>query len=311
MDFVERLARPVGNLYVGTCGWSDPTLIRCGRFYPATARSAEARLRYYAQQFPLVEVDATYYAPPSERNAELWRDRTPPGFVFDVKAYGLLTHHPVALGSLPPEVRAGLRDPKPRVSLAAVPPGARKRIWSLHAAALRPLADAGKLGCVLFQFPSWFRASRANQEYLRSLPERLPYPMAVEFRGGGWMEAERRSETLALLERLGLAYVVVDEPQGFPSSTPPVVARTAPLAVFRFHGRNAETWAARVPRAADRFRYLYSDDELRRWVGPARRMAAECENVHLLMNNCYADHAVRNARQLAALLASPGRCADS
>ncbi len=126
----------------------------------------------------------------------------------------------------------------------------------------------------------------------------------MEFRGGGWMDEERRSETLALLEPLGLSYVVVDEPQDYRSSTPPVVAATAPLVLFRFHGRNAETWEKPGLSAAERFSYLYSKEELRTWVEPIRRLSAGAEQVHALMNNCYRDYAVRNARELAALLAS-------
>jgi uncharacterized protein YecE (DUF72 family) len=298
-------AAPAGNIYYGTCGWTDRSLIEAGSFYPAEARSPAARLRHYAEQFPLVEVDATYYAPPSEENAKLWAERTPPGFLFNVKAYGLLTHHPVAVRSLPEEVRALLPAPaieKARVYLSSVPPAGQAILWSMHEAALRPLAQAGKLGCVLFQFPPWFRATRANRDYLRSLPDRLPWRIAVEFRGGGWMEARQEARTLELLEDMGVTYVVVDEPQGLPSSTPPVVRCTAPLAMVRFHGRNAEAWTARGLSAAERFRYLYAERELEEWVAPIRDLAAQAEQVHALMNNCYRDYAVTNARQLGALL---------
>jgi uncharacterized protein YecE (DUF72 family) len=119
------------------------------------------------------------------------------------------------------------------------------------------------------------------------------------------MEADRHSRTLKLLEDLGLAYVSVDEPQGFPSSTPPVVACTSELAVLRLHGHNAETWEKPNITAAERFRYLYSEDGLRGWVGPILALGRTAERVHVLMNNCYRDYAVRNARQLAALLAEP------
>lgn len=299
-------AAPVGNVWYGTCSWTDPTLIECGSFYPRSARTPEARLRHYARAFPLVEVDATYYAPPSERNARAWAERTPEGFVLDVKAYGLLTHHPVEAQTLPADVRAALpaaNAGKPRVYLSHLPPEARRRVFEGHVEALRPLADAGRLGAVLFQFPPWFRATRRHEDYLREVRDRLPWPLAVEFRGGGWMAEERRSRTLELLEGLGLAYVVVDEPQGFRSSTPPVVATTSPLAVVRFHGRNAETWERRGLSAAERFRYLYSEDELREWVPRVRALARSADRVHALMNNCYADYGVRGARQLAALLA--------
>jgi uncharacterized protein YecE (DUF72 family) len=177
----------------------------------------------------------------------------------------------------------------------------------MHEEALRPLAAAHKLGCVLFQFPPWFRATRSNRDYLRSLPDRLPWRMAVEFRGGGWMEEKHEPETLGLLEELGLTYVVVDEPQGFKSSTPPVIASTAPLAMIRFHGRNAETWEKRGISAAERFSYLYSEEELREWVGPARELAARADQLHVLMNNCHRDYGVRNARELGMLLAGEGK----
>jgi uncharacterized protein YecE (DUF72 family) len=304
----EQPARPIGNVYYGTCGWTDRTLIESGGFYPPKLRSAEGRLRHYASEFPLVEVDATFYSPPSEENARLWAERAPPGFVFDVKAFGLLTHHAVDIRRLPEAVRARLTDAtldKRRLYLRRAPDEIIDRVWALHVDALRPLADAGKLGCVLFQFPHWFAKTRANVEYLREIRARLPWRIAVEFRGGGWMEGERQRRTLSLLEQLDLAYVSVDEPQGFKSSTPPVVACTTALAVIRLHGHNAETWEKPNVTASERFRYLYSEDELRRWVGPVRELAGRTEQVHVLMNNCYRDYAVRNAKQFAALLARP------
>ncbi|MGH8501473.1 MAG: DUF72 domain-containing protein [Gammaproteobacteria bacterium] len=294
-----------GNIYCGTCGWTDRTLIQSG-FYPPHAKSAADRLSYYAHQFPLVEVDATYYAPPSQRNAELWAERTPVDFTFNIKAYGLLTHHPVATRTLPKSVQALLQASaldKKRVYPDALPAKAIDLLWRMHVEALRPLADLGKLGCVLFQFPPWFRKNRENVSYLEQLPDKLPYQIAVEFRGGGWMDEERQQSTLEILERKALAYVVVDEPQGFKSSVPPVLACTAPLAVVRFHGRNAQTWEKRGISVTERFKYLYSEDELKEWIGPIRRLAAQADRVHALMNNCYADYAMRNARQLAALLA--------
>jgi uncharacterized protein YecE (DUF72 family) len=211
-------ASPIGNIYCGTCSWTDRTLIESGGFYAPDMRSPAARLRYYAQVFPIVEVDATYYALPSEQNARLWVERTPPGFVFNIKAFGLLTQHPVDPRRLPDVVRERLPTgvlEKRRLYHGGVPADVRELVWTMHIEALRPLAEAGKLGCMLFQFPPWFRKNRASVDYLRELRERLPWPIAVEFRGGGWMEAERQSRTLKLLEDLGLAYVSVDEPQGF------------------------------------------------------------------------------------------------
>jgi uncharacterized protein YecE (DUF72 family) len=298
--------KPIGNIYYGTSSWTDKTLLASKRFYPSSAGSPEERLRYYAERFPLVEVDSTYYALPSERNAALWVERTPPHFVFNVKAFGLLTQHPVNLRSLPPAIREELPNAaldKQRLYPKDLSERASELVWSMFASALEPLIAANKLGAVLFQFPRWFVRARKNFDYLRELGERLTYPAAVEFRGGGWMDEDKRESTLAQLEELGMAYVVVDEPQGFKSSTPPVVACTSPeLAIIRFHGHNEETWEKPGLTAAERFRYLYDEDELERWVKPARELAEQAGQVHLLMNNCYEDYGVRNASQLAGLL---------
>jgi uncharacterized protein YecE (DUF72 family) len=299
--------RPVGNIYYGTSSWTDKTLLDSGRFYPASANSPEDRLRYYAERFPLVEVDSTYYALPSERNAALWLERTPAHFVFNIKAFATLTQHPVKLQALPNRVRELLPKAafdKSRLYPKDLPEEAEQLVWSMFQSALRPLAEAGKLGAVLFQFPRWFTNNKRNREFLRELPERFQLPIAVEFRGGGWMEPDRSDRTLAMLEELGLTYVVVDEPQGFKSSTPPVVATTTPeLAIIRFHGHNGETWEKPGLTAAERFRYLYDEDELRSWLKPARELAQQSRRLQLLMNNCYQDHGVRNAAQLAQLLA--------
>ncbi|MBL8667297.1 MAG: DUF72 domain-containing protein [Rhodospirillales bacterium] len=291
----------------GCCGWTDRTLIDAGTFYPAAARTPAERLGHYARIFPLVEVDATYYALPAERNAELWVARTPPGFVFNIKSFGLFTQHAIDVARLPQAIRSVLPPQlgtKRRLYLRDLPRPVAELAWEMQASALRPLAAAGKLGCVLFQFPPWFTARRDNIDYLERLAGRAPWPIAVEFRGGGWMTDNYRAQTLSLLEKLGAAYVVPDEPQGFRSSTPPVIAATSRLAVVRFHGRNAQTYEKRGISAAERFRYLYSAEELQDWVGPIRSLAGGVETVHVLMNNCYGDYAVRNALQLAEMLAA-------
>jgi uncharacterized protein YecE (DUF72 family) len=293
------------RILVGSCSWTDPTLIACGRFYPPGVTSAEARLRYYAEQFDIVEVDSTYYAPPSARNSELWAARTPAAFVFNVKAFAWLTHHAAAPDRLPDWLRNRLPDAargKRSVYARDIPEREMELVWQLHREALEPLAAAGKLGAVLFQFPPWFVRSRENREYLLSLPDRLPgWPLAVEFRGGGWMEGDS-ARTLGLLEQAGLTYVAVDEPQGFPNSTPPLAAVTAPLAIVRLHGRNAGTWESRTGAASDRFKYLYGDDELEEWVPRVRELGAQTKAVHVLFNNNYEDWGMQNARRMAHLL---------
>ena len=294
------------RILVGSCSWTDPSLISCGRFYPPGVTSAEARLRYYAEQFDIVEVDATYYAPPSQRNSELWVARTPAHFTFNVKAFAWLTHHAAAPDRLPDWLRNRLPDElrgKRSVYARDVGECEMELVWQLHREALAPLAESGRLGAVLFQFPPWFIRSRENRDYLRSLPERLPgWPLAVEFRGGGWLDGDSAAKTLALLEEAGLAYVAVDEPQGFPNSSPPLSAATTPLAVVRLHGRNGETWESRTGAASDRFKYLYSDAELEEWTPRVRELAAQARAVHVLFNNNYEDWGMQNARRMAHLL---------
>jgi uncharacterized protein YecE (DUF72 family) len=156
----------------------------------------------------------------------------------------------------------------------------------------------------LLQYPPWFVPKRSNRDELARLPERLDgAPACVELRSPRWWEVDERRRTLALLRDLGLAAVIVDAPPV--SGLPTVLASTTDeLAVVRFHGRADSTWNARNVTAAERFRYLYSEAELVEWVGRARRLAQMASRVHLLMNNCYQDYGVRNAAQLAALLAA-------
>ena len=160
---------------------------------------------------------------------------------------------------------------------------------------------------MLFQFPPWFTRSRAAIDYLAEIRERLPgWRLAVEFRGGGWMADDAAARTLRLLDGLDLGYVSVDEPQGFDSSTPPVVAATGGLAVVRLHGRNAATWKSRTGAASDRFKYLYRDEELEEWVPRVTELAEQAGEAHVLFNNNYEDWGMRNARRMAQLLGAPG-----
>ena len=296
------------KIRVGTASWTDPTLVKSGRFYPPGATSAEDRLRFYASQFPLVEVDATYYAPLREEQAGLWVDRTPPDFVFNIKAFSLLTGHPTLRKALWADMREQLpeeqRD-KDRVYASHLPPEALEEAWRRFAAALLPLDSAGKLGAVLFQYPEWFTPRRDNRDELARLRERLSgYQVCVEFRNRTWLADDAdRDRTLGLLREYELPLVNLDMPQGFRSSVPALAEVTSPkLSVVRFHGRDPEAW--RKKTVSERFRYLYKVDELREWVPRLDKLQGAAEQVHVLMNNCYRDYAVTNARQLRDLLTS-------
>jgi uncharacterized protein YecE (DUF72 family) len=296
---------------IGVASWTDPSMTATGVFYPDRATSAEARLRYYATQFPLVEVDATYYAIPARRTAELWRDRTPDGFTFDVKAHALMTGQPSETSRLPKELRDALPASlakKARVYAIELPDDVRDQLWRAFLDALEPLRESGKLGALLLQYPKWVGPSRANAALIEDARRRLEgWRVAVEFRNRLWFEDRLRERTLDLLRRNALAYVAVDSPPGFASSVPPIAAATsAQLAVVRFHGRNTDTWEAKVTQVSQRFRYLYDERQLAEWVPMIRTISEQTEEVHLVFNNCYGNYGTTNAREMAGLLASAG-----
>ena len=293
-----------GKILIGTSSWTDPTLVKDGHFYPPDAKSAEGRLRFYASKFPIVEVDSTYYFPPSESNSVLWIERTPPEFTFNIKAYSLLTNHPTKRESLYKDLQDQAPADKKNVYREQLPDEAVDEVWQRFRDALMPLHSAGKLGAVLFQFPQWFVISKKSKAYIDEVVERLPdYRVAVEFRHKSWMEERNVEETLSFLEERNLPFVCVDMPQGFDSSIPPIAAATAKdLAMVRFHGRDRDVWERKVIPASERFRYDYKRDELEEWVPKVEALAAEARETHVLMNNCYQDYAVRSARELGDLL---------
>src|SRR5687767_1130678 len=290
----------MGDILVGTASWTDKSLLASG-WYPKGADSAEERLRFYAEHFPLVEVDSTYYFPPSEKNAELWVERTPPDFRFNIKAFSLLTQHPTKAEALYKDLPRP--DDKKNLYPKDLGPETIDEVWDRFLSALEPLDDAGKLGALLFQFPPWFVISRKNKEYVLECAKRsAPFQICVEFRHGSWMTEDNRDETLDFLEGHGLPYVCVDMPQGFKNSLPPIVAATADLAVIRFHGHNEAEWES--GSVQKRFKYLYSKEELEEWAPKVKALGAEARETHVLMNNCYSSYAQQNARELAELLTS-------
>ena len=291
----------MGQVRVGTASWTDRTLLESG-WYPPEADTPEKRLRYYARQFPLVEVDATYYALPAEQTAAAWAARTPAGFTFNVKAFSLFTQHPTRVAALPKDLRpAAEKTGKDRVYLKDVDPAVADQAWQRFLAALEPLRQAGKLGAILLQFPPWFPISRARKEYIVSCAERAaPDRVCVEFRNRTWMTPDNQDETLGFLAEHRLPYVCVDMPQGHRDSIPPVLAATAPdLAVVRLHG-HSDKWDSKDIH--ERFGYRYTDRELRNGRPGSPPWPATPSDTHVLFNNCYRDYAQANAQQLAALL---------
>ena len=312
-DIESAAAAPIdaeqggGHIRIGTASWTDPTMTAGGVFYPASAANAEDRLQYYASTFPLVEVDATYYALPSSSTAELWVERTPPDFTFDIKAHALMTGQGTETKRLPKAIRTALPEPaaaKTRIYAKDLPPELLDAVWDAFRDGLEPLREAGQLGSILLQYPRWFFPSSENRSAIEDAVQRLDgMKAAVEFRNGSWLNEKNAERTLRFLTDRDIAFVMVDEPQGFKSSVPPVTAVTSDLAIVRFHGRNAETWEAKGITPAERFRYLYTRDELAEWAPRIRDVAKDAKDTHILMNNCYANYGTTNAREMAAILA--------
>jgi uncharacterized protein YecE (DUF72 family) len=297
----------VDNVLVGTASWTDATLIKSRRFYPPEAKTPEQRLRYYASQFPVVEVDSSFYALPSFNNAVLWANRTPEHFVFDVKLFRAFTLHQTPLKALPTAIRdevTDLANKAGNVYYEDLPIEVKDELWRMFLEALAPLKTAGKLGYLLLQLPPWGTKNRAHVAHLEECLNRLDgYQVAFEFRNATWLSDRSRASTVAMLRELNVPMVIVDEPQSSGTSIPAVwEATSTDLAVVRFHGRNQETWTKRNVSAAERFNYLYSEEELQELSEPVRRLASQTKQVHAMFNNCYEDQAVRNARQFANLL---------
>jgi uncharacterized protein YecE (DUF72 family) len=282
---------------VGTASWTDKTLLASG-WYPATADTPEKRLAYYASQFPVVEVDATYYAPPAEQTAALWAQRTPADFRFNIKAFSLLTQHPTKVSALYKDLRP--ETEKRNVYPADLEPAVIDQVWERFLSALGPLVAAGKLGVLLFQFPPWFTIRRSNKQYLLEVAKRCsPLRVAIEFRHASWFDGDNCEETLDFLRQHRLPFVAVDMPQGHTSSIPPVLAATADCAVVRFHG-HSDKWTSK--NIYEKFGYRYSTSELTEWAPRLRDLAEQVGDTDVLMNNCYSDYAQQNAAELQAML---------
>ena len=302
----------MAEIRIGTCSWADEALSK--HWYPKGLPAGE-RLAHYAQHFDTVEVDSTYYRLPGEEMVRRWAERTPDGFVMHVKAFGLMTRHPVKLEALPPD----LRDDAPTDDKGRVERPSREfrgEVFSRFLEALEPLRSAGKLGGILFQFPSYVVYKDRSLEYLQWAREQLGGDeMLVEFRHISWLDEEHRDETLRFLEQLGATNVIVDSPriEGAKNLSPTVFALTSPTVYVRFHGRNAETWNKRGGSAAERFDYLYSTEELEEWVDPLRELAGQAQQAYAFFNNNATSpdgrggrmaQAAANAQELQRLLQS-------
>jgi uncharacterized protein YecE (DUF72 family) len=294
-----------GIIRIGTCSWAEKSLIESGAFYPPGVTTAEGRLRFYAGHFGTVEVDSSFYAIPTARMVEAWAERTPPGFLFHVKAYGALTGHSIAPGTLPAELRELLplanRDQE---SVLVQEPELLRALAQASVAALEPLKSARRLGFIVFQFPPWFGYKNANLDYLLYCKELMAgLPIAVEFRHGSWLTHHHQDALFDFLRSHKISYIICDEPQYGTLATAPLLPEvTTSIAYLRLHGRNAENW---LSHATPRYDYLYDASELRMFASLALRLSARARQVFIMFNNCHLGHAAQNALQLQDILSTP------
>ena len=299
--------KTVTNIAIGTASWTDRTLIDCGRFYPEDAKSAEARLRYYATQFPVVEVDSSYYGIPTPSNAQLWAQRTPDAFTFNVKAFRLFTGHQTSPTVLHKDLQQALGPAAPKLLYYKdMPVELRDELWRRFIEALEPLRTAGKLGAVHFQFAPWLLRNREGMAHVEQCVEKMAgHLLAAEFRNKSWFDGNNADETLEFERRLHLVHTIVDSPQGFANCVPCIWEVTNPkLAILRLHGRNHETWNQKgLAASSSRFDYWYSKDELAALVPEVKAIAQKASRVQVLFNTNMEDQGQVNARLMAQLLA--------
>jgi len=293
--------------FIGTCSWTDKTLLESG-FYPKQVKSSEQRLRYYATCFNTVEIDSIFYALPSLRNVLNWIERTPQDFLFGVKAFSLFTAHQTPWKTLPLTLQDALPQKlksKDIIFWKECSSEFQKEVVHYFSSLLLPMLEAGKLGYLLFQLPPWFSKTSENLEHLSKLRESFaPFPIAIEFRNRSWLKSkEEARHTFSFLRKNQMSYVAVDEPQ-LPWTVPPVVEVTSPTMVIRFHGRNSAAWQKKNATVWERFNYFYTREELSTWsrVIQEKSKSANPERIFVMFNNCFRDYAIRNAQMMQELL---------
>ena len=281
------------EIRIGTCGYSFPDWK--GTIYPPNLRPS-LYLVYYARtlSFNAVELDSSFYHMPTIPLIETLIQKTQPGFLFTVKAHRSMTHEvwnvtkPAAPGRPAfPDLASGLKD-------AALLVPAFTAFWE----AVTPMADAGRLGTVVLQYPPWFRDTPENRRFLLTTRDLLPrLPLSIEFRDRSW----HNEDALTFLRREHLGYVAVDEPQ-LRNLLPLVPVVTSDVAYLRLHGRNPNWFGT---SREERYDYLYSRGELEKMLPAIRTMATQAPLMFIMTNNCHRGQAVQNARALQAMLLFP------
>jgi len=268
-------------IYVGLTGWSDHPDV-----YSKTT-SARDRLFDYSGHFPIVEVDTSFYAMPSEKTVHKWIDETPESFKFIVKGYKGMTGH-----------LRGEQDPYFE---------SRTDMFESFRQMITPFQRAGKLAAILMQFPPWFDCTFPNVQYIRYVKQQLgDFPVAIEFRNRSWYSEQFAEGTMRLLSDLKLIHTVCDEPQAGEGSIPLAPVTTADVAFLRIHGRNVHGWLQNG-RSQEEWRkvrclYNYNEAELAELAQHIQQMAKHVRHVYVIFNNNSAHDAAHNAKELLALL---------
>jgi uncharacterized protein YecE (DUF72 family) len=305
----QAAARPIikngSEIRVGTASWTDKTMTAKGVFYPASAKTPEDRLRYYASRFPLVEADMGFYAIPDRTVTERWVERTPDDFVFNLKAHALMTGHATEVARLPRAIRDHIPESLgARIYAKDLPAELRDEVWRHFRLAAEPLHEAGKLGAILLQFAPWIQPNRKTPAMLARVREQMgDLPVAIEFRHPSWMRPRVRERVWDELRELGMIYVIPDTPPDTPTSMPIAPAITNPeLAIVRLHGRRSELWGAKDAVVVEKYRYLYDANELEEWLSLILELAEEAERIHIVFNNCYANYGTTNDFEMERIL---------
>jgi uncharacterized protein YecE (DUF72 family) len=292
------------RIVIGTSSWADPGFV--ADWYPPKLPARE-RLPYYAERFEAVEVNSTHYALPDADTVARWAQVTPERFTFDLKVHRLLSRHAADPDSLPGDLRElAPVNARGRVELTDQ---LERELARRLLDALSPLREAGKLGAVLIQLsPSFAPRNHRLDELDPLLSELAPVPVAVELRHRGWVRDKRVKDTLGFLAEHGAAFVCVDAPDSEHFMVMPALdaVTTGRLAYLRAHGRNAEGYVS-GRSVAERFGYVYEDDELEEIAARAGALAQEAERVHVMFNNNRSDDAPQAAQRMRALL---GQSAD-
>ena len=296
------VADAVDRVRVGTASWTDPEFIKAGWYPDAVKNDAAGRLRYYAEHFPMVEVNATFYAIPRRGTVEAWADRTPDGFRFHVKAHQVISGHASDPARLPEPLRELPYEADRRGRIRRPSRELRDAVIDALVETVAPLGD--KLGSILLQLPPHVAASQDARAEVGRIIERIqPLRTAVEFRNTSWVAPGEHEASAEMLATRDAAWVCVDAPRvDVESAMPPVVEVTCPeLAYVRLHGRNAATWQG-SRTVAERFDWQYSDEELGEWLGPVIDMAERAQEVAVVFNNNHGDFALRSASRFGEML---------